>query len=248
MLHDKVIGMRYRVDLHIHTVLSPCGDIEMTPAFIVRRALEAGLGVIAITDHNSTRQAPAAMEAGRRAGLQVFAGAEITTREEAHVVAVVGDEKSRQALQEYLDTYLIRIPNNVDVFGYQLVVDEGEAVVYQEESLLINAIDRSLEQTEAFVRSIGGIFIPAHIDKHANSLISQLGYVPPDLKADALEVSPRCDVGMLLEMYPYLEKYSLIRSSDAHYPDDFGNTFTILEMEEPTFAALKRAVGKKPHL
>lgn len=236
--------MTIKADLHIHTVLSPCGDIEMTPAFIVRRAREAGLGVIAITDHNSTRQAPYVIDAGRREGLFVVAGAEITTQEEVHAVALVGDEQARLQLQKYLDDNLIRVANKVNVFGYQLVVNEQEEVVYEEESLLINAIDKGIEEIERFVHSIGGIFIPAHIDKAANSLLSQLGYVPKELNVEALEVSARCDHAALVAQHPYLEKYNIIRSSDAHYPDDFGKTYTTLEMNEISFGALKEALGQ----
>lgn len=237
-----------RADLHIHTVLSPCGDVELSPAFIVRRAVEAGLDIIAVTDHNSTRQAPLTQQLGARAGLMVLSGAEITTREEVHVLALVGDEPSRLELQQFLDDNLIRVPNDPAFFGYQLVVDQNEQVVYEEESLLINAIDKSIEEISDFVRSIGGIFIPAHVDKAANSLFSQLGFVPRHLDVDALEVSAGCDVAALQEQYPYLEKYSLIRSSDAHYPDDLGGTYTLFDMNEPSFEALRRALKNSPRI
>lgn len=234
-----------KADLHIHTVLSPCGDIEMTPAFIVRRAKEAGFGVIAITDHNSTRQCPVAVEIGRREGVCVVCGAEITTREEAHVVALVDGEQARERLQGYLDEHLIRIPNKPDIFGYQLVVNEAEEVLYEEESLLIGAIDRSIDEIGEFVHSIGGIFFPAHIDKPANSVFSQLGFLPPGLAVDAVEISAHCDPEKLLAEHPYLAKHNLIRSSDAHYPDDFGERYTQLDMEEMSFEALREALHKK---
>ena len=49
--------MDIRADLHIHTVLSPCGDLEMSPENILHFAQIQGLNMIGITDHNSTRQA-----------------------------------------------------------------------------------------------------------------------------------------------------------------------------------------------
>ena len=235
-----------KADLHIHTVLSPCGDIEMTPANIIRRARESGLGVIGVTDHNSTRQCAEVRRIGEREGLFVLCGAEITTREEAHVLAFVeGDEKLAE-LQEFLDENLAPIPNRPEHFGYQVVVDEREQVLYEEETLLISAIDRSVEEVEAFVRSLGGIFIPAHINKPRNSLLSQLGFVPPYLRVDALEVSHRCDLDALLEEHPYLSDYRFVRSSDAHHLEEIGLASISLDIETPSFENIKDALHNSP--
>jgi 3',5'-nucleoside bisphosphate phosphatase len=230
-----------KADLHIHTVLSPCGDIEMTPSFIVRRAKERGLSLIGITDHNSTRQCPEICRIGKREGISVLCGAEITTKEEVHVVVLV-EESKVGLLQDWLDEYLPIIPNKEDFFGYQLVVNELEEIVYQEQNLLISALSRSLDEVEAFIHSIGGLFIPAHIDKQQNSLISQLGFVPFGMKADALEISKRTDLPKLIGQCSWIKDYCFIRSSDAHFPDDFGDVYTILDIVEPTFQALKKAL------
>jgi predicted metal-dependent phosphoesterase TrpH len=134
-----------KADLHLHSVLSPCGDIEMTPSFIIRRAREKNLGMIAVTDHNSTRGYEEIARIGRREGVAVMCGAEITTREEVHVVAIVNDA-DREKFQLWLDQYLPKIPNREDIFGYQLVVNEFEEVIYQEPYLLLSALDRSIDQ------------------------------------------------------------------------------------------------------
>ena len=78
----------YHYDLHIHSCLSPCGDNDMTPNNLVQMALLSGCDVIALTDHNTCRNAPAAMEAGARNGLLVIPGMELCTAEEAHVVCL----------------------------------------------------------------------------------------------------------------------------------------------------------------
>jgi len=233
-----------KADLHLHSVLSPCGDIEMTPSFIIRRAKEKNLGMIAVTDHNSTRGYEEIARIGRREGVAVMCGAEITTREEVHVVAIVNDVV-REEFQLWLDRYLPKIPNREDIFGYQIVVNESEDVVYQEPYLLLSALDRSIDQAEEYIHSLGGIFIPAHIDKLQNSITSQLGFVPPGIRADALELSYRSDLQLLLKKYPWIENYSFVRSSDAHYPDDFGNIFSVLDIQEPSFEALKEALKLK---
>ncbi|MEA5005303.1 MAG: PHP domain-containing protein [Rikenellaceae bacterium] len=233
-----------KADLHIHTILSPCGDIEMTPSFIIKQAKEKGINIIAITDHNSTRQCEEVVRIGKREGVSVLCGAEITTREEVHVLALV-DYSARTLLQEWIDAYIPQIPNNEEYFGYQLVVNEMEEVLYQEPNLLISALNRSIDQTEEFVHSIGGLFIPAHIDKPQNSLISQLGFVPPGLKADALELSSKSNPQELLRKCGWLKDYCFLHSSDAHYPSDFGDVFTFFDIEEPNFESLKRALKNK---
>lgn len=234
-----------KADLHVHTVLSPCGDIEMTPAFIVNRAKESDLAIIGITDHNSTLQCREIRRIGEREGIFVLCGAEITTREEVHVLAFVEDEEKLEKLQDYLSEHLPKIPNNVGFFGYQLVVDEDEKILKEEEFLLISAINQTIEQVERFIHSLGGIFIPAHIDKRQNSLLSQLGFLPPGLTVDALEISKQTDLEMFLSQNGNLRKYNFIKSSDAHCPGDFGQTFTELDIDCPSFCSIKEALKTK---
>ncbi|MDP3452122.1 MAG: PHP domain-containing protein [Bacteroidales bacterium] len=232
-----------KCDLHIHTTLSPCGDIEMTPLNIIAKAKERGLDIIGITDHNSTLQSRYIREVGEREGIYVMCGAEITTKEEVHVLAFVDGEEALERLQEFLDKSLVRIPNNPDIFGYQLVVNQNEEVLYQEDSLLIGVTDKSIEEVEQFVHSLGGIFIPAHIDKQQNSVLSQLGFMPPSLSADALELSSNCTIDAFITQNSYLSKRAFIQSSDAHYTDDIGKCYTRLDIMEKTFSAVKSALN-----
>ena len=144
---------RFRADLHNHTLLSPCGDIEMTPAFIVRAALRKGYDILGITDHNTTLQG---REIRRMVGdgePYILCGAEITTREEVHCLAFADSDDSLDALQNFLDDSLPKIPNDEAVFGYPLAVHEAEEVIYEAPWLLISAIDRSMEEVAAFVAS-----------------------------------------------------------------------------------------------
>ena len=235
---------RFRADLHNHTLLSPCGDIEMTPALIVGTALKKGYDIIGITDHNSTVQG---REIRRMLGDSepfVLCGAEITTREEVHCLAFADGDDSLDALQNFLEDSLPEIPNDEEVFGYQLAVNWEEEVIYEAPWLLISAIDKGIEEVAAFVASIGGIFIPAHIDKMHNSVISQLGFVPPDLQYDALEISASCNLEGLLAANPGLKKMnpSFIRSSDAHYPEDMCRAVTYFNMPSRTFSEIRKAL------
>jgi len=80
----------FRADLHIHTCLSACAELDMTPPKIIRKAREKGLQIIAITDHNSAENIPA-FNALKYEDIKVFAGMEITTSEEVHVLALFED-------------------------------------------------------------------------------------------------------------------------------------------------------------
>lgn len=232
----------FRADLHIHTVLSPCGDLEMSPENIVKRALEQKIDIIGITDHNSTRQCRLISRIAETVGIFVLPGAEITSREEVHCLAFMPGWEELDHLQQYLDQHLGNVKNDVDKFGYQVVVDETENIVIEESRLLIQAINQSVEEIEDFVHSLGGLFIPAHVNRSAFSLISQLGFVPEDLKADALELSKQVTAEKFISQYPYLVSKQFIRSSDAHFLKNIGEVITGFYLEEASFQEIKMAL------
>ncbi|PKO99586.1 MAG: histidinol-phosphatase, partial [Bacteroidetes bacterium HGW-Bacteroidetes-9] len=176
-------------DLHIHTILSPCGSLEMSPKVIVEAAKSKKLDIIGITDHNSTRQCRVVAGEAIKAGITVYCGVEVTTKEEVHCLAFFENFEKLDEFQHYLDVNLPDIKNDTALFGYQVVVNEAEEIVNEEEKLLISAINKSIDQVETEVHRLDGIFIPAHVNRPKYSLISQLGFIPPDLKFDALELS-----------------------------------------------------------
>jgi 3',5'-nucleoside bisphosphate phosphatase len=236
---------QYRADLHIHSLLSPCGSLEMSPAAIVTEACNKGLDIIGITDHNSTRQASLIKYIGEKNGLFVLCGAEVTTREEAHCLVFLPDQHSLAQFQDYLDQHLPPIPNHPDLFGFQVVVNELEEIIHEEQNLLLSAIDQSVEQVEQKAHELGGIYIAAHINKAKNSLISQLGFVPPDLKLDALELSKHITLEKFITDNAYLKNYTFIRSSDAHIPEDIGSAFSVIECQKRSFEEIKLAFAGK---
>lgn len=232
-----------KADFHVHTVLSPCGDVEMTPLFIVERAKSAGLSIVGITDHNSTLNANVIKEIGDREGIFILTGAEVTTSEEIHVLVFVDGKDKLRILQEFLETNIIKIKNNPDLFGYQLVVDEYENVTEEIEYLLINALDKTLDEVEMFVHSLGGIVIPAHINKSANSLLSQLGFIPRINNFDALEVLLRDGRVFFAGNEVDTGVKKLITSSDAHYIEDFGFSYSSISIEgDITFEKVKSSL------
>lgn len=235
----------YKGDLHNHTVLSPCGDIEMTPSFYVDAAKKAGYSIIGVSDHNSTRQCAETCALAREKGLFILTGAEICTKEEVHCLAFVDGEERLALLQEYLSKYLPPIPNDPEKFGYQLWVNRDEEILGEEEYLLISAIDQSIDEVERFVHLLDGIFIPAHIDKNKNSILSQLGFVPFDLAVDSLEVSKRCNLESFLSQNSYLKGYNYIHSSDAHYREDFAVTACNFYLQSLSFDEIKMALRRE---
>lgn len=234
---------KFRADLHMHTVLSPCGDLEMSPANIVRKASERGIDILGITDHNSTLHAPLIKELASREGIMVLMGAEVTTKEEVHCLCFFENEELLSQFQEYLNQHLPNIPNDPDRFGYQVVVNEEEEITDEIDCLLISGLNQGIEEIEKKVHALNGLFIPAHINKTVNSIISQLGFLPPDLKVDALEISQHTTKSEFLKKNKYLKNYNFIQSSDAHYIDNIGNAWTNFFMERRSFEEIKMALA-----
>jgi PHP family Zn ribbon phosphoesterase len=234
----------FRADLHVHTVLSPCGSLEMAPDRIVQEAIAKNLNIIAITDHNSTRQCRAVMEAGNEKGLLVIGGAEINTREEVHCLTFFESIESLDAFQVYLDQWLPNIPNNPDKFGHQVWVNRNEEILGEEKRLLWSGLNQSIEDVAREVHQLGGIFIPAHVNRQAFGLFNQLGFVPEGLQVDALEVTPRVSE-VFLTKTGIKKQFPLIMGSDAHNLAQIGTGFTWLRILEPSFSELKLAIQGK---
>jgi hypothetical protein len=233
---------QYRVDLHIHTVLSPCGSLEMTPLQIIARAKEAGVSLIAITDHNSLRQCEEVIKVGAKQGIVVLRGVEITTREEAHCLAFFENSDEQIQFQEFLDEHLPDIQNDVNHFGHQVWVNEQEEIEGEEERLLISAIGAGIDEIAEKVKALNGLLVPAHVDRPMYSLISQLGFIDPDLPLDGIEISARCNWPELTAAHPYLRKSTIITSSDAHYPEQIGTSASIMVAMAPSFQELRLAL------
>jgi PHP family Zn ribbon phosphoesterase len=214
----------------------------MSPQNILNRAAKKGLDIIGITDHNTTLQAILIAEKAKDYGIFVLCGAEVTSKEEVHCLCFLPDTDRLGIFQKYLDENLPDIKNNPDKFGYQVCVDKDENIIYEENRLLISAINQTIEQIEQKVHMLNGIFIPAHINKTNYSIISQLGFVNPDLKVEALELSKHITKQRFLNEHKYLSGYTFIQSSDAHFVDDIGSVYTNINIRERSFTEIKKAL------
>ncbi len=234
---------RFSCDFHIHSTLSPCASLDMSPRNIVRRAIETGLDIIAITDHNMVENALYAYEIGRKNNLIVLPGMELQTLEEIHLLVLFGDNEVALAFQKKIYAALPSVHNNIEFFGDQVVADENDEIVRFEDKLLLNSAQISLDDAITMIKSRGGLVIPSHIDSATYSIISQLGYVPENLPIDALEVRDEANIPL---MQPYILNRSLpfVTFSDAHYVPDIGKKRTFLELEEPNFNGVTKALRK----
>lgn len=189
----------------------------MTPANIVGMAAIKGLDVIAVTDHNSCKNCPAVLAAAREYGILAIPGMEINTSEEVHAVCLFEELEAAMDFDAYVYERLIAFPNKEEIFGRQLVYNEEDEICATVPNLLINAADISFEGLWELVQGFGGVMFPAHVDKTANSLISNLGFIPPDSKFSAAEVKDLGKLHGLKKSNPYLEGCIIISNSDAHY-------------------------------
>lgn len=207
-------------DLHIHSCLSPCGDDDMTPANIAGMAAVKGLDVIALTDHNSCKNCPAILKHGEEYGITVIPGMELTTAEEVHVVCLFPALGDAMAFDGYVYEHLLPIKNREDIFGKQQIMDADDQVTGNVERLLIGATDISFDQVFGLVESYRGIAYPAHIDKSTTSLLSNLGFVPPDSSFTCAEISTFDHLHQIQKEHPYFLQCKMLSSSDAHYLED----------------------------
>jgi PHP family Zn ribbon phosphoesterase len=228
----------YAADLHVHTCLSPCADEEMSPRNIVRTAVEASVDIIAVTDHNSGKNARAVMEAAADLPLTIIAGMEVQSREEVHLLSLFGSVEILEEWDAFIYEHLPDVRNDPDVFGYQPIVDKEGYVLRFEERLLINSLDLSLEEVVRGVADRDGICIPAHVDREAFSIIGQLGYIPPDLPIAAVEVAGD-------HKGKVAEGYEVLTSSDAHFLCAIGTKRTLFLLEAPTLEEIHRGLRRE---
>ncbi|HEY3312551.1 MAG TPA: PHP domain-containing protein [Anaerolineales bacterium] len=229
----------YRAELHVHTVLSPCAAVEMIPPLIVEEAITQGIELLAVTDHNASANANAVMQAAKGSPLRVLPGMELQTREEVHLLCLFDTLEQLATWQKRVDALLPNITNNIEYFGEQFVVDAAGEFIRREERLLLNSVDIELERAAKEVTALGGLAIPAHVDRKANGLLEILGLVPAGF--EALELSRHIDPQSARQKYPQLQSATLLQSGDVHLLDGFLGK-TEFEMETASIAEIRLAL------
>ena len=208
--------MKIAVDLHIHSGLSPCAEHTMTPNNIVNMARLKGLDAIAITDHNSLKNIEVFLKVAQKNGIICIPGVEVTTKEEVHLLGYFEDIESVKKFQKIIDMHLPEDKNNKEIFGNQLMYDEDDNIIGEEQVLLSRAINLSLDGAIEEIRKLRGVPIPAHINRNRFSIISNLGFISPELNIKAIEICSFGDLKLIEKFCPNFESYNKIYSSDAH--------------------------------
>jgi hypothetical protein len=217
------------IDLHNHSCLSPCSTLDQSPRVLAGRAAARGIGLLALTDHNSALNCPAFAAACRERGILPVFGLEASTREEIHVLCLFGDLAAALDFGDYAYGKLPAVPHDPERLGSQVYVDDAENVLGEVERFLGNALDLGVDEIGAPVAERGGLVIPAHIDRAAFSMTSQLGFIVdgPWAALECVRLPPAAATG----------RYPLITSSDAHYPEHVGRRSFRLELEPEALLA-----------
>ena len=236
---------KFRADLHIHTILSPCTELtEMSPHAIVEKAHHADLNISAICDHNSCENVAPTQKISLTGKLVVLAGIEIASKEEVHTLGLFDKEEEALKVQEVVYGNLPG-ENDEETFGHQVVVNEKEEVVRFNKRLLIGATTLSLKEIVDLIHSFNGLAIASHVDREAYSIVGQLGFIPQELPLDALELSPRIGIKEAKRKFPQCGDYPIVTFSDAHSLNDIGKSSTTFLMKEASVVEMKLALTGK---
>lgn len=235
------------VDLHLHTVLSACAEIEMIPPLVVQRACALHLDVIAVTDHNTADNVGAVIEAAQAiAGpaLTVLPGIEVTSREEAHMLTLFDTLDQVLQWQDVVHAALPPRLNNAELFGEQYVVDATGNYIRTEERLLASATSLSVEQIVAQVNARGGICLAAHVDRPSYSIIASLGFIPPELDLAGVEIASLTTLKKTVQLSAVLAHWGVIANSDAHRLSEM-RAQSRIRVAEPTVSEIRLALEGK---
>jgi PHP family Zn ribbon phosphoesterase len=222
--------MKIAADLHIHSCASPCGDDDMTPNNIAGMAAVKGLEMIAVADHNTAANLPAVESCCRRYGVALVPALEVQTIEDVHILCYLPDLETAGQLDREVYSRLPDIPNNREIFGNQWILDEEDQKIGEIEKLLLQSTLMDIEELYDMVWEMGGICVPAHINRNANGMLYSLGFMPIKPKFSSVEIyrhgaAPELDTS----------QYHVLYSSDAHYLWDIfeRDNFIELSMRSP---------------
>jgi hypothetical protein len=216
----------------------------MTPANIIGMAALKGLDAVAITDHNSSLNCEAAMKLGEAYGVIVVPGMELTTEEEAHVLCLFPELDKALAFSEYVYERLLPIKNKPEVFGHQYICDEDENIKGEIEHLLINATSIGFSDVSKELKPFDGVMVPAHLDKKTTSIISSLGFIPPDSDFRTFECKNMANLHSLRKEHEYLNNCKVITDSDAHYLEHINEPVNTISVREKSIAGILEYLAK----
>lgn len=237
--------MNLKYDFHLHSCLSPCGDNDMTPYNLVNMAKLLGYDIIALTDHNSCLNCPAALKAGEEAGITVVPGMELCTSEEIHAVCLFPDLKNALEFSDYVKSTMPPVKNDASIFGEQLIMDSTDRIIGNEEILLTAASGISIDDAVKEVSRFGGAVFPAHLDRASYSVLSVLGFMYSEMGFAAAEFTHKAYIPQYEEKHPLLKEMKKLRNSDAHYLENMVEPSVEIDLPECSAEAVVSYLNAK---
>lgn len=233
--------MKLYYDFHIHSALSPCGDNDMTPNNLINMSIIKGLDAVALTDHNACENVRAAAAvAGDK--IIFIPGMEVETSEEVHIVTLFPTADAAEEMQRILVDSSPFIPNRPEIFGNQYIMDENDEICGEIDRMLVTASGLNIYTVVAAAKDLGGIAYPAHIDRESYSVLSNLGFIPPDLDISAVEITEKSRTALEGE---YSNRYNIITSSDAHYLWDISERNHYIEVSDASVRGILNAISNR---
>jgi 3',5'-nucleoside bisphosphate phosphatase len=230
----------FRCDLHIHTCLSPCAELDMYPRAVVEKSIAEQLDIIAICDHNAMENVQFVLRSVEGKPLTVLPGMEITSSEEVHLLALFDTLDDLMKIQNIVYDHLPGT-NREEIFGCQAIVNDLDEVEGFNDRFLLGATELSLLEIIHHIHGFGGLAIASHIDRESFGIIGQLGFIDPDIPLDALEITYRTGIKDARSKYPELSRFPFIESSDAHSIKDIGEGVTTMFLERGTISEIRMA-------
>lgn len=234
---------RFLADLHVHSLLSPCAAVEMTPRNIVWHAVQHEIDIVAITDHNACDNVVAALEAAKGTNVTVLPGMEVESKEEVHLIVLFEKMRQLKAWEQFTRRHMSGRLNDPERFGAQFIVDADDNFVAEKPEMLLASLTAGVAEISEQVKNLGGICIASHVDRPTYSIVSQLGFIPPDIELAAVEISRNMSVEHAPQRIPAIGRLPIITASDAHVMDDFTDgPKTVFYIEQPTLGEIRQAL------
>lgn len=232
--------MKYAYDLHIHSCLSPCGSEDMTPNNIVNMAYVKGLDIISVTDHNACKHSRVIEALASKLDILAIPGMEVQTKEEVHLLCYFKSVDHLEMFDEALEPMKSQVRNNAKVFGPQRVMDSEDRFVYEVPNALILSVNITIDELMVLVERYGGVVVPAHVNKSANSILANLGFIPPGMPVKTIEIHFGSPVVERL-----LGGYQRLYNSDAHYLESIQEPINHMELPSKSCLAVLNYLSGK---
>ena len=233
--------MKYYYDLHIHSVISACADILQTPNNILNMSMLKGLDIISICDHNSAKQYKTIDKIKDSFDFLVIYGMEVTVKEGFHVLTYFEKYDDIMSLDEVIDSSLDKNVT-VESLNNKSLNEQTVCNVYDLEEYVIpyylNQPSISFSELISIVHRLGGLVIPAHIDRKNTGILDFISdFEKYDI--DGIEIYKIEDYDNLTTMYPYLKKYKYLHSSDAHDIEAINEREFSIDLDDLSFKSFK---------